>query len=287
MKDSGNVYGYGLPQTMAHVLRACGNDLSRENIMHQALSLDHLANPILLPGITQTTSPTNYRPLRQLQMMRWNGKTWDRFGDLIEGAKRLTPAAFAGDPFCAIASRAAALAVIASAARQPIAPEDGRRPACVFDGSPRRFAARNDIPVPSLQRNGRAKAGPASGLEEAAAARRAAAAPARLAWPGHGVRPQRRRIPPCGPASFSLSPLQGLGCEEQTKGRGRGSRPEIPAAPRGLASADAAARQPQHLGQLLGGELAPQRPQEPPGLRRGGQQRPHLGIVQQLAQFAA
>ena len=45
-----------------------------------------LDNPILLPGITQTTSPTNYRPLRQLQMMRWNGKTWDRFGDLIEGA---------------------------------------------------------------------------------------------------------------------------------------------------------------------------------------------------------
>ena len=86
LKDSGNVYGYGLPQTMAHVLRACGNDLSRESIMHQALSLDHLANPILLPGITQTTSPTNYRPLRQLQMMRWNGKTWDRFGDLIEGA---------------------------------------------------------------------------------------------------------------------------------------------------------------------------------------------------------
>ena len=86
LKDSGNVYGYGISQTMVHVLRACGNDLSRENILRQATSLDHLPNPILLPGITQTTSPTNYRPLRQLQMMRWNGKTWDRFGDLIEGA---------------------------------------------------------------------------------------------------------------------------------------------------------------------------------------------------------
>jgi branched-chain amino acid transport system substrate-binding protein len=86
LKDSGNVYGYGLSQTIVHVLQACGDDLSRENIMRQALSLNHLQNPILLPGITQTTSPTNYRPLRQLQMMRWNGKTWDRFGDLIEGA---------------------------------------------------------------------------------------------------------------------------------------------------------------------------------------------------------
>jgi branched-chain amino acid transport system substrate-binding protein len=86
LKDAGNVYGYGLSQTIVHVLRACGDDLSRENIMRQAISLNHLQNPILLPGITQTTSPTNYRPLRQLQMMRWNGKTWDRFGDLIEGA---------------------------------------------------------------------------------------------------------------------------------------------------------------------------------------------------------
>lgn len=86
VKDSGNVYGYGVSQTMVHVLRACGNDLSRENIMRQAISLNHLPNPILLPGITQTTGPTNYRPLRQLQMMRWNGKSWDRFGDLIEGA---------------------------------------------------------------------------------------------------------------------------------------------------------------------------------------------------------
>ncbi|HYZ24913.1 MAG TPA: ABC transporter substrate-binding protein [Rhodopila sp.] len=86
LKDSGNAYGYAVSQTLVHVLRACGNDLSRGNIMKQATSLDHLPNPILLPGITQTTSPTDYRPLRQLQMMRWNGRSWDRFGDLIEGA---------------------------------------------------------------------------------------------------------------------------------------------------------------------------------------------------------
>ncbi len=86
LNDSGNSYGWGVSQTLVHVLKACGNDLSRENIMAQATSLDHLDNPVLLPGITQSTSKTNYHPLRQLQLMRWSGKTWDRFGDIIEGA---------------------------------------------------------------------------------------------------------------------------------------------------------------------------------------------------------
>ena len=86
LKDSGNSYGWGVSQLLVHVLKACGNDLSRENIMRQATSLDHLPNPMLLPGITQSTSPTNYHPLRQLQMMRWTGKTWERFGEIIEGA---------------------------------------------------------------------------------------------------------------------------------------------------------------------------------------------------------
>jgi branched-chain amino acid transport system substrate-binding protein len=86
LSDGGYTYGYGVSQTLVHVLNACGDDLSRENIMHQVTSLDHLPNPMLLPGITQTTSPTNYHPLRQMQMMRWNGKTWDRFGEIIEGA---------------------------------------------------------------------------------------------------------------------------------------------------------------------------------------------------------
>jgi branched-chain amino acid transport system substrate-binding protein len=85
LKDDNNVYGYGVSQTLVHVLTSCGDDLSRENIMRQATGLDHLPNPILLPGITQSTSPTNYHPLRQLQMMRWTGKSWDRFGQIIEG----------------------------------------------------------------------------------------------------------------------------------------------------------------------------------------------------------
>ena len=86
LKDAGNVTGYGLSLTTAHVLKACGNDLSRENMMRQATSLRDLDNPTLLPGIRINTSPTNYHPIRQLQLMRWTGKTWELFGDIIEGA---------------------------------------------------------------------------------------------------------------------------------------------------------------------------------------------------------
>ncbi len=86
LKDSGNSYGWGICQLLVHVLKACGDNLSRENIMRQATSLDHVPNPVLLPGITQNTSATNYHPLRQLQLMRWDGKSWSRFGDIIEGA---------------------------------------------------------------------------------------------------------------------------------------------------------------------------------------------------------
>jgi branched-chain amino acid transport system substrate-binding protein len=85
LKDGGNVSGFGLTHTMTTVLRNCGNDLSRENIMKQATNLRDLANPVLLPGIKINTNPTNYHPVRQLQLMRWTGKTWDLFGDIIAG----------------------------------------------------------------------------------------------------------------------------------------------------------------------------------------------------------
>ena len=71
---------------MLTVLENCGEDLSRENMMKQATSLHDLENPVLLPGIKINTSPTNYRPIRQLQLMRWTGKTWELFGDIIAGA---------------------------------------------------------------------------------------------------------------------------------------------------------------------------------------------------------
>ena len=70
---------------MLKVLKQCNGDFSRENVMKQATNLHDLDNPLLLPGIKINTSPTNYHPIRQLQLMRWNGKTWERFGDIIEG----------------------------------------------------------------------------------------------------------------------------------------------------------------------------------------------------------
>jgi branched-chain amino acid transport system substrate-binding protein len=86
MSDINYVYAYGVSNTMTHVLRQCGNDFSRENIMKRATSLKDLENPTLLPGIKINTSPTNYHPIRQMQLQRWNGKNWELFGELIEGA---------------------------------------------------------------------------------------------------------------------------------------------------------------------------------------------------------
>jgi branched-chain amino acid transport system substrate-binding protein len=85
LKDGGNVSGFGLTHTMLRVLKQCGNDFSRENMMKQATNLHDVENPVFLPGIKLNTSPTNYHPLRQLQLERWTGKTWDLFGDVIAG----------------------------------------------------------------------------------------------------------------------------------------------------------------------------------------------------------
>jgi len=86
VKDLGNITGFGLTHTMIQTLKQCGSDFSRDNLMKQATSLHDVENPVLLPGIKINTSRTNYRPIRQLQLMRWSGKSWDLFGDVIEGA---------------------------------------------------------------------------------------------------------------------------------------------------------------------------------------------------------
>ena len=76
-------YGFGAAATMAQVLKQCGNDLSRENIMRQAASLQDFHAPLLSPGVTINTSPTNYSPIRQLQPATFNGEVWDPIGDAI------------------------------------------------------------------------------------------------------------------------------------------------------------------------------------------------------------
>ncbi len=77
------VYGYGAAQTMIQVLKQCGDDLTRANVMKQAANLKNFAPDTLLPGITINTSPTDYAPIKQLQMMRFKGEKWDLFGDII------------------------------------------------------------------------------------------------------------------------------------------------------------------------------------------------------------
>lgn len=84
--DNNYVYAYGVGSTAAQVLRQCGNDLSRENIMKQAASIKDLEVPTLVNGIRVNTSPTNYHPIRQMQLMKWNGQSWERFGSVIQGA---------------------------------------------------------------------------------------------------------------------------------------------------------------------------------------------------------
>jgi branched-chain amino acid transport system substrate-binding protein len=83
--DGSVVYGYGVAQTMAKVIEMCGDNLTRENIMKQAASLKDFTPDTLLPGIKINTSPTNFAPIEQLQMMRFKGEKWDLFGDIISG----------------------------------------------------------------------------------------------------------------------------------------------------------------------------------------------------------
>jgi branched-chain amino acid transport system substrate-binding protein len=82
-KDIYGLYGYQAALLMIQVLMQCGGDLSRENIMRQALNIKGFVGPGTLPGATINTSPTNYFPIRQLQLFRFNGESWEQFADLM------------------------------------------------------------------------------------------------------------------------------------------------------------------------------------------------------------
>jgi branched-chain amino acid transport system substrate-binding protein len=83
--NSSVVYGYGVAQTLVKVLQMCGDDLTRANVMKQAASLKDFEPDTLLPGVKINTSPTDFAPIEQLQMMRFKGEKWDLFGDIISG----------------------------------------------------------------------------------------------------------------------------------------------------------------------------------------------------------
>ena len=81
--DWGNVAAYGNARVLVYVLKRCGDDLSRENIMRQAARIGDLELPMLLPGIRVNTSATDYQAVRQLQLVQFDGKRWVRFGELL------------------------------------------------------------------------------------------------------------------------------------------------------------------------------------------------------------
>ena len=83
--DANAAYGFSAAGTMVQTLKQCGDDLSRENIMKQAANLKNLQLPMMLPGQLINTSPTNFSPIRQLQLATFDGESWQLFGDLLEG----------------------------------------------------------------------------------------------------------------------------------------------------------------------------------------------------------
>jgi branched-chain amino acid transport system substrate-binding protein len=84
--DINNVYGPSNAASVIQVLKQCGDELTRENVMKQAASLHDFTVPMLLPGIKINTSPTDFAPVKQVQMGRFNGERWELFGPLLTGA---------------------------------------------------------------------------------------------------------------------------------------------------------------------------------------------------------
>jgi branched-chain amino acid transport system substrate-binding protein len=81
-----NTYGYSTAQLMVHVLKQCGDDLTRENIIKQATNLKDVQLDLALPGMMANPAPNDYRVNKQLQMMRFNGERWELFGPILEDA---------------------------------------------------------------------------------------------------------------------------------------------------------------------------------------------------------
>ncbi|MCK1474106.1 ABC transporter substrate-binding protein [Bradyrhizobium sp. 197] len=81
--DKGTIVGYAVAQTLVHVLKQCGDNLTRENIMKQAAGMKNFRTEALLPGIQINTSPTDFAPISQLRLEKFKGEKWELFGDVI------------------------------------------------------------------------------------------------------------------------------------------------------------------------------------------------------------
>jgi hypothetical protein len=83
LADLGNVSGYTVSYLMAETLRRCGDELTRANVMKQAASFQKFRVPMLLPGITVSTSATDYYPIQAVQLARFKGQSWELFGEIL------------------------------------------------------------------------------------------------------------------------------------------------------------------------------------------------------------
>jgi branched-chain amino acid transport system substrate-binding protein len=83
--DASVMYAYTVAQGLVHVLKACGDDLTRANVMKQAANIKNLELDGLLPGIKVNTSATDFAPISQLQLMKFKGDSWERFGEILSG----------------------------------------------------------------------------------------------------------------------------------------------------------------------------------------------------------
>ncbi len=88
LADIFTVYGYSAAQTMGAVLKQCGDNLTRENVMKQAASIHDLKLPMLLPGISISTGADDFAPIKQMQLQKFDGTTWRLFGDVISASSR-------------------------------------------------------------------------------------------------------------------------------------------------------------------------------------------------------
>jgi branched-chain amino acid transport system substrate-binding protein len=85
--DQFNVYGYNAAMTLVQLLKQCGDDLSRANVMRQAANLKNLELPMLLPGVVINTSPTDFYPIESMQLAKFDGEKWVLFGDVIDASQ--------------------------------------------------------------------------------------------------------------------------------------------------------------------------------------------------------
>jgi branched-chain amino acid transport system substrate-binding protein len=85
-EDSNSIFGYAAAEALAQVLKQCGDDLSRENVVRQSQSLKNFQSSVLRPGITMNTSPDDFRLIKQMRLVQFDGRTWWPIGDVIDSA---------------------------------------------------------------------------------------------------------------------------------------------------------------------------------------------------------